>query len=286
MEIKNIYVNGDSFAWGYELEHNTDERFSRLVSNHFNVNEINDSKCGIPNGHIFSTTKQYINDNEDKIKNTFFIIVLTDFSRTTIKDEYVYEEKRINTIPSKHSEYNNPTIQTEDDGSGTGLKTVKTIKSIKPKIPLDKIETVKVKKWNGISEIDKKLLKFGEELLLIQDLFIDNDLNYMFIDGFTSYGSILSYKELLRLNYWKQKYYKKYFGETIDLSFRGFKNETLREFKKMLSNVNNILYPNDELTIFDLQIKLDDIMPNGHPGKITHRVLANNIINKMRTVYE
>jgi len=34
-------------------------------------------------------------------------------------------------------------------------------------------------------------------------------------------------------------------------------------------------------------IQLKDIMPDGHPGKRTHQVVADNIINKIRDkIYE
>lgn len=47
-----ILFSGDSFTWGYELENNTEERFSRLVSQHFDAEEINVSKCGNSNDAI------------------------------------------------------------------------------------------------------------------------------------------------------------------------------------------------------------------------------------------
>lgn len=47
-----ILFSGDSFTWGDELENNTEERFSRLVSQHFDAEEINVSKCGNSNDTI------------------------------------------------------------------------------------------------------------------------------------------------------------------------------------------------------------------------------------------
>ena len=72
-----IYVNGDSYAWGAELENPEQDRFSRLISNQFGCEEINQSICGNSNHIIFATTKKWIENNDTT--DTYFIIVLTDF---------------------------------------------------------------------------------------------------------------------------------------------------------------------------------------------------------------
>jgi hypothetical protein len=46
-----ILFSGDSFTWGDELE-NRDERYSRLVCDHFGAEEMNISKCGNSNDRI------------------------------------------------------------------------------------------------------------------------------------------------------------------------------------------------------------------------------------------
>ena len=285
MEIKSIYVNGDSFAWGAELDDNINERFSKLVSNHFSIEEINESECGIANGDIFYRTKEYIKNNKDDISNTFFIILLTDFSRTEgdIKfSEYKQVTKTKSLVtPDVHSQPTTPTIAV----GGVGDITLPTLEPVEPIEPLDRKENINVEQWNNLPDDDKKLLRFGEELMLLQNIFIENKLNYIFIDGFSSYGSILNYRKLLRLNYWKQKHYKKYFGDDINISFKGFDKVTLKEFKNIMSMVDNILYPNDELTIFDLQITIDDIMKDGHPGKRTHKIISENIIDRIENLY-
>ena len=122
-----IYVNGDSYAWGAELENPEQVRFSRLISNQFECEEINQSLCGNSNHIIFPTTKKWIENNDTT--DTYFIIVLTDFQRGDRKKQLFFPES--------------------------------------------------------------SLINFGKELLSMQDYFKKYNLNYFFIDGFSSYFSLI-----------------------------------------------------------------------------------------------
>lgn len=52
-----FYFNGDSFVYGLELE-NIDDRFSTLISKHYNKKEFNDSIRGASNQRILRTTME------------------------------------------------------------------------------------------------------------------------------------------------------------------------------------------------------------------------------------
>jgi hypothetical protein len=54
-----FYFNGDSFVYGLELE-DINNRFSTLVSKHYNKKELNDSIRGASNQRIFRTTMEAI----------------------------------------------------------------------------------------------------------------------------------------------------------------------------------------------------------------------------------
>lgn len=75
--MKYLFVNGDSYAYGLnDLEFNspTRNRYSKLLSNHYGLKEINISQSGASNDTIVRTTLEWIQDNKDKIKDTIFLI--------------------------------------------------------------------------------------------------------------------------------------------------------------------------------------------------------------------
>jgi len=55
----NILFNGCSYTWGDELEHRERDRFSTLVSNHYNAEHSNISDCGRSNDAIARTTMEW-----------------------------------------------------------------------------------------------------------------------------------------------------------------------------------------------------------------------------------
>ena len=211
-----IYVNGDSYAWGAELENPEQDRFSRLISNQFECEEINQSICGNSNHVIFATTKKWIEDN-DTI-DTYFIIVLTDFQRGDSRKQLHFPES--------------------------------------------------------------SLINFGKELLIMQDYFKKYNLNYFFIDGFSSYFSLIIKDEHTRIQqgpaHIRDKIVPLY---NID----GYSKHTIKTFKDCLTQIENVLYIEDKLSILELIRNLDDYMPDGHPGKKTHKRIADYIISKIQS---
>ena len=211
-----IYVNGDSYAWGAELWKPEQERFSRLISNQFECEEINQSICGNSNHIIFPTTKKWIENNNTT--DTYFIIVLTDFQRGDRKKQLFFPES--------------------------------------------------------------SLINFGKELLIMQDYFKKYNLNYFFIDGFSSYFSLIIKDEHTRIQQWpahiKDKIVPLY-------NLDGYSKHTIKTFKDCLTQIENVLYIEDKLSILELIRNLDDYMPDGHPGKKTHKRIADYIISKIQS---
>ena len=52
MDLKRVYFDGCSWTRGSELEHPEEERFSRLLSQHYNFEELNLGKSGGSNDRI------------------------------------------------------------------------------------------------------------------------------------------------------------------------------------------------------------------------------------------
>jgi len=210
-----IYVNGDSYAWGAELENPEQDRFSKLISNQFECEEINQSMCGNSNHIIFPTTKKWIENNDTT--DTYFIIVLTDFQRGIRESQ----------------------LDSESD-----------------------------------------LINFGKELLSMQDYFKKYNLNYFFIDGFSSYFSLIIKDEHIRIQQWPAHIRDK----IVPLyNLDGYSKHTIKTFKDCLTQIENVLYIDGKLSILELSRNLDDYMSNGHPGKKTHKRIADYIIRKIQS---
>ncbi len=88
MKNKFLYANGCSFVYGDELishdrqPKNEQWRWSRKFSEDYGFEEINQSCNGSSNDRIYRTTKDWILDNQDKIKNTFVVIGWSQVERT------------------------------------------------------------------------------------------------------------------------------------------------------------------------------------------------------------
>ena len=77
MNIKHIYTNGCSYTAGHGLENEIEERYSKFLADKFGAEDINQSEGGGSNQRIFRTTLDWISENQDKLKDTVFVIQLT-----------------------------------------------------------------------------------------------------------------------------------------------------------------------------------------------------------------
>ena len=80
--MKTLYANGCSWVEGDELSNPTKERFSRLISNDLNLEEINESISGCSNETIIVNTMKWIYNNQQLHNETIFIIGFTIESRS------------------------------------------------------------------------------------------------------------------------------------------------------------------------------------------------------------
>ena len=79
--IKYLYSNGCSYTEGYGLDNPEKERYSKFLANKFTAEDINQSAGGGSNQRIFRTTYNWISQNQDKLKDTLFVIQLSECLR-------------------------------------------------------------------------------------------------------------------------------------------------------------------------------------------------------------
>ena len=73
---KYLYANGCSWVDGDELQDRTQQRFSKLLCNDLNLEEINEAVAGCSNETIIKNTMNWIYKNEKLLCN---IIVSFNF---------------------------------------------------------------------------------------------------------------------------------------------------------------------------------------------------------------
>ena len=97
MNIKHIYTNGCSYTAGYGLENEVEERYSKLLADKFGAKDINQSEGGCSNQRIFRITLDWISENQDKLKDTVFVIQLTYPVRNEIWVDRIWRDDYGNT---------------------------------------------------------------------------------------------------------------------------------------------------------------------------------------------
>jgi len=75
--IKYVYSNGCSYTEGCGLDNPEKERYSKFLADKFNAEDINQSEGGGSNQRIFRTTYDWISENQDKLKDTVFVLQLS-----------------------------------------------------------------------------------------------------------------------------------------------------------------------------------------------------------------
>ena len=100
--MKYLYANGCSFVYGDELSNPDDnewmekKRWSRIFSDKYGVEEINESKNGSSNDRIYRKTKDWILNNESKLKDTFVVLGWSQAIRTERFNDMVGVYEAIN----------------------------------------------------------------------------------------------------------------------------------------------------------------------------------------------
>jgi len=75
--IKYVYSNGCSYTEGCGLDNPEKERYSKFLADKFGAEDINQSEGGGSNQRIFRTTYDWISENQNKLKDTFFVLQLS-----------------------------------------------------------------------------------------------------------------------------------------------------------------------------------------------------------------
>lgn len=80
--MKYLFSNGCSWVEGDELKNPTEERFSWLISNDLNLEDINESISGCSNETIIVNTMKWVCNNQQLHNETIFIVGFTIESRS------------------------------------------------------------------------------------------------------------------------------------------------------------------------------------------------------------
>ena len=112
-KYKYLYVNGDSYTFGLDLEwkknvgrFNTHSkyRWSNILSEKLGCREINQALCGSSTNRIIRTLFDWYINNKDKHKDTFVIIGWTLPYRFELLSEGKWEQKNVGTGWTKERE--------------------------------------------------------------------------------------------------------------------------------------------------------------------------------------
>jgi len=91
-----VLFTGCSVTWGAELEDRLNQRYSKIVSDHYNIEEYNIALCGISNDAIVRRTIQWLENN-----NGADIVVLqmtVSSRREYIDHDGIFQKWSVNTI--------------------------------------------------------------------------------------------------------------------------------------------------------------------------------------------
>jgi|TARA_Y100000310_G_scaffold1143_1_gene1644 hypothetical protein len=94
--MKYLYANGCSFVYGAELKYPERDRWSKKLSDRFELKELNYAKNGSSNKRILRKTKQFILDDIKRATETFFVIGWTQTCRTELYNSVVKKYQSIN----------------------------------------------------------------------------------------------------------------------------------------------------------------------------------------------
>ena len=90
--IKYVYSNGCSYTEGCGLDNPEKERYSKFLADKFNAEDINQSEGGCSNQRICRITYDWISENQDKLKDTLFVLQLSYPVRNEIWVNRIWED--------------------------------------------------------------------------------------------------------------------------------------------------------------------------------------------------
>ena len=95
--IKYVYSNGCSYTEGCGLDNPEKERYSKFLADKFNAEDINQSEGGCGNQRICRITFDWISENQDKLKDTLFVLQLSYPVRNEIWVDRIWRDDYGNT---------------------------------------------------------------------------------------------------------------------------------------------------------------------------------------------
>ena len=124
--MKYLYTNGCSFVWGDEIQNPNDSnwqfthRWSKILSDKMGVEEINHAQNGSSNNRIYRTTKDWIFNNKDKLKDTFIVLGWSQSVRTERYNDIanMYESINFAVQPEYMSASDNNGMDASGDPAG------------------------------------------------------------------------------------------------------------------------------------------------------------------------
>ncbi len=255
--MKYLYVNGDSYACGYELPNSRENmnhvdrqhvlgegRFSQLVCEKLNLKEYNYSQPGVSFTRTMRQTIDFIHLFPEKIKDTFFLIGLTSHYRT---DEFDGHTSKVET---------------------TDFFIIKNIREI---ITLQSFLKQNKAKYCFIDAFSQKFKNYAKTL----DNNIDDKLFHL-----SEVNKIEETKILENLKSHKVRKYLPIFDnegkiKPVDLS-------KLYKIYFDVIDFDHVLFPKGYSSILDIQILENDFLEDLHPSEKTHRIISECVIDFIR----
>jgi hypothetical protein len=255
--MKYLYVNGDSYPFGYELENSSnitkgEGRFSQLISEKLNLKECNTSKPGTSFRRTFRQTIDYVITRPDMARESYFLICLTSWARA---DRYEH-----------------------DNHPNTGIAPFDYIRNIREIYVLQ--EFLKSKNLNYLF-IDSFTGIFKKSTNKKLDLKHKRDIKD-YIEKFEDVDQLGGrfWKEIDEVSKTLHNEYFINFGEHGHITEQ-FITDARVLHRNYLSRIdlNHVLFPNGYSSILDIQISESDFLEEGHPGLKTHKIIADCVLD-------
>jgi hypothetical protein len=169
--IKYVYSNGCSYTEGCGLDNPEKERYSKFLADKFNAEDINQSEGGCSNQRICRITYDWISENQDKLKDTLFVIQLSYPVRNEIwVNRTWYDTEPLSTFYGNKSNWWG--AQFGHDGYTAWEHHERDTSVDKDKINFNYVPDNK-----SVSEITWRYV------IGLQSYFKSNNIKYIFFDG-------------------------------------------------------------------------------------------------------
>ena len=202
-KIKYIYSNGCSYTEGCGLDTPVKERYSKFLADKFGAEDINQSEGGGSNQRIFRTTYDWISENQDKLKDTVFVLQLSYPVRNEIWVSRTWED----TEPSS-ALYG---TKSHWHGSQFGHDGYTAWEHNERDTSVDKDEL----NFNYIPDNKSSSEITWRYVTSLQSFFKFNNIKYIFFEGDTKLNPICKITELVDFDYFYPEHFKQSAGKRL-----------------------------------------------------------------------